>query len=226
MVARGHGRERPGPRARGRADARALPRRAAGQPRLRRDGLGRSVAVRGARVARGAVDRAGARAAAPTPTSSGCGRASRRRGAHGVQCWHGGPRNAVHEYVGPSNAAACLAAQRAELGLVGHTHVAGRLAADAARRAAGEDQPGEPLDIGAGQVAAQPRRGRRARCRRGSAGGTGSTPRPPTARSGCCSTSSARTATWRRAPYDPAPARARARALGLDDAGLPRLVRS
>ena len=45
-----------------------------------------------------------------------------RRGE--VQCWHGGPRNAVHEYVGASNAAACLAVQRAELGLVGHTHVA------------------------------------------------------------------------------------------------------
>jgi hypothetical protein len=28
-----------------------------------------------------------------------------------------------------------------------------------------------------------------------------------------------RTATWRRAPYDPGPARARARVLGLDDAG-------
>ena len=42
----------------------------------------------------------------------------------GVQCWHGGPRNAVHEYVGASNAAACLAVQRAQLGLVGHTHVA------------------------------------------------------------------------------------------------------
>src|SRR4051812_41874974 len=41
-----------------------------------------------------------------------------------VQCWHGGPRNAVHEYVGPSNAAAYLSVQRAELGLVAHTHVA------------------------------------------------------------------------------------------------------
>ena len=41
-----------------------------------------------------------------------------------VQCWHGGPRNAVHEYVGPSNAAACLAVQRGALGLVAHTHVA------------------------------------------------------------------------------------------------------
>ena len=30
-----------------------------------------------------------------------------------------------------------------------------------------------------------------------------------------------RTATWRRAPYDPAPARSRARALGLDDSYQP-----
>src|SRR3954468_1685784 len=43
---------------------------------------------------------------------------------HGVHCWHGSPRNAVWEYVGPSNAAACLTLQRAELGLVAHTHLA------------------------------------------------------------------------------------------------------
>src|SRR4029079_13040790 len=34
-------------------------------------------------------------------------RPAARRGE--VQLWHGGPRNAVHEYVGASNAAACLA---------------------------------------------------------------------------------------------------------------------
>src|SRR5829696_8408454 len=52
---------------------------------------------------------------------------SRRPAARrtGVQCWHASPRNAVHEYVGASNAAACLAVQRAPLGLVAHTHVAG-----------------------------------------------------------------------------------------------------
>src|SRR4051812_47213459 len=39
---------------------------------------------------------------------------SRRPAArrHGVQCWHGGPRNAVWEFVGPSNATDCLAAQK------------------------------------------------------------------------------------------------------------------
>ena len=55
-----------------------------------------------------------------------------RRGE--VQLWHGGPRNAVHEYVGPSNAAACLAVQRAQLGLVGHTHM--DLAPKSSRRTA------------------------------------------------------------------------------------------
>jgi len=42
----------------------------------------------------------------------------------GVQCWHGGPRNPVWEYVTASNAGACLAAQKADIGLVGHTHLA------------------------------------------------------------------------------------------------------
>ena len=36
----------------------------------------------------------------------------------------------------------------------------------------------------------------------------------------------ARRATWRRAPYDPGPARARARALGLDDGSPVRSSRS
>ena len=43
---------------------------------------------------------------------------SRRPAARreGVQCWHGGPRNPVWEFVGRNNAAACLEAQRAPLG--------------------------------------------------------------------------------------------------------------
>jgi len=84
----------------------------------------------------------------------------------GVQCWHGSPRNPVWEYVGPSTAGACLAVQRAELGLVGHTHVP----------AAWQQAPGG--------------RARSARpCRHGMAGGTPSTPKLPTGPSGCCSTS-------------------------------------
>src|SRR6185436_2572444 len=47
-------------------------------------------------------------------------RPAARRGH--VQCWHGGPHNPVREYVGKSNAAACLETQKGWLGLVGHTH--------------------------------------------------------------------------------------------------------
>src|SRR5829696_1193969 len=51
---------------------------------------------------------------------------SRRPAARreGVQCWHGGPRNPVWEFVTASNAGECLAVQRAEIGLVAHTHLA------------------------------------------------------------------------------------------------------
>ena len=88
---------------------------------------------------------------------------------HGVQCWHGGPRDPVWQFVGPRNAADCLAAQREPLGLVAHTHVA----------AAFQEGTRRPHPIVPGvaaradrQVAAQPRRGRRRQ-----------------ARAGCCSTS-------------------------------------
>jgi predicted phosphodiesterase len=133
----------------------------------------------------------------------------------GVQCWHGGPRNAVWEFVGSSNAAACLAVQRADLGLVGHTHVAaawqqgpdGRVRQSRIR-------PGEPLDVSAGKWLLNP----------GAVGG------PAPSRYGWWEAldeqaaegafwllldRDAQTATWRRAPYDPAPARERARALGI-----------
>ena len=162
VVARRHDRPRSRPRARRGAHARALRGRADGQPRLRRDRLRRPAALRRAGLAGGALDRAGRRAAARDDLAW---MRSRRPAARreGVQCWHGGPRNPVHEYVGPSNAAACLAVQRADLGLVGHTHVAAalrqtprgaRAAADPGRRAARPQRR---------QVAAQPGRRRRAR---------------------------------------------------------------
>src|SRR4051794_40209284 len=66
----------------------------------------------------------------------------------GVQCWHGSPRNPVHEYVGPANAGACLAAQKAPLGLVGHTHLAAAFSTAAAAHAV---VPGEPLDLRGGK---------------------------------------------------------------------------
>jgi predicted phosphodiesterase len=136
----------------------------------------------------------------------------------GVQCWHGSPRNAVHEYVGPSNAGACLAVQRAELGLVAHTHVpaAWQQTPRGARRT--RIRPGEPLDVSAGKWLLNP----------------GAVGAPEPSRLGWWDALDAqaasgafwllldlerRTATWRRAPYEPAPARSRARMLGLDDVG-------
>jgi predicted phosphodiesterase len=148
---------------------------------------------------------------------------SRRPAARrdGVQCWHGGPHNAVREYVGPSNAAACLGRQREPLGLVGHTHepAAWHQAPDGRTRRH-RIRTGEPLDISAGKWLLNP--------------GAAGAPTPSARRLGWWGgldaeagegafwlvlDSEARTATWLRAPYDPAPARARARQLGLDDDG-------
>jgi hypothetical protein len=134
----------------------------------------------------------------------------------GVQCWHASPRNAVHEYVGAANVAACLTVQRAQLGLVAHTHQAAawQETPTGARRA--RIKPGEPLDISSGRWLLNP--------------GAAGAPAPSRlswwdaldvqAADGACwllLDLEGRTATWRRAPYDPAPARSRARALGLDD---------
>jgi predicted phosphodiesterase len=133
----------------------------------------------------------------------------------GVQCWHGSPRNAVREYVGPTNVGACLAVQRAELGLVGHTHVpaAWQQTPDGVRRA--KISPGVPLDTSGGKWLLNP----------------GAVGAPVPSRFGWRDALDvqaadgafwllldleARTATWRRERYDPAPARRRARALGLD----------
>jgi hypothetical protein len=131
-----------------------------------------------------------------------------------VRCWHGSPRNPVHEYVGASNAAACLAAQRAPLGLCAHTHVAAawRETPRGVRRAT--IRPGEPLDLAGGKWLLNP--------------GAVGAPVPSRqswwdaldaqAATGACwllLDLAARTATWQRAPFDPGPARARARAAGL-----------
>ena len=141
-------------------------------------------------------------------------RPAARRGD--VQCWHGGPRNAVHEYVGPSNAAACLAVQRGALGLVGHTHAAAAWRQTARGANAVRIRVGEPLDLADGKWLLNP----------------GAVGAPAPTRLGWWNALDAqaaygaywllldlerRAATWQRAPYDPAPARSRARALGLDD---------
>jgi predicted phosphodiesterase len=144
---------------------------------------------------------------------------SRRPAArrHGVQCWHGGPHNAVREYVGASNAAACLARQREALGLVGHTHEPAawqQLPGGSARRS--RISPGVPLEISTGKWLLNP--------------GAVGAPVPSRMRWWDALDIQAadgaywllldlaeRTATWQRAPYDPVPTRKRARALGLDD---------
>jgi predicted phosphodiesterase len=133
-----------------------------------------------------------------------------------VQCWHGGPRNAVHQFVGPSNAADCLAAQRAQLGLVAHTHVAAAWMQTARGARAARVRIGEPIDLADGKWLLNP--------------GAAGAPAPSRRRWWDALDEQAadgafwlqldldrRVATWLRAPYDPAPARARAGALDLDD---------
>ena len=133
---------------------------------------------------------------------------------HGVQCWHGGPRNPVWEYVTATNAAACLDAQRAEIGIVGHTHLAAAFQQTPRRPRRIAIEPGVPLDVSQGKWLLNP--------------GAVGAPVPP--RGGWWDgldadaalgafwlllDLDARIATWQRAPYDPAPARRRAHALGL-----------
>ena len=140
-------------------------------------------------------------------------RPAARRGD--VQCWHGGPHNPVHEYVGPSNAAACLATQRGALGLVGHTHAAAAWTQTPRGAKAARIRVGEPLDLTGGKWLLNP--------------GAVGAPVPPRRAWWDALDADAtegaswllldlehHTATWHRAPYDPAPARTRARTLGLD----------
>jgi predicted phosphodiesterase len=106
----------------------------------------------------------------------------------GVQCWHGSPRHPVREYVGSSNAAACLAIQRAELGLVGHTHIPAAWQQTPSGARAAKIRPGAPLDIATGKWLLNPGAvGAPAPTRLG--WWNASTSRPPRGRSGCCSTS-------------------------------------
>ena len=131
-----------------------------------------------------------------------------------MQCWHGGPQNPVHQYVGRSNAGACLAAQRGSIGLVGHTHAAAAWRQTPRGAKSVPIRVGEPLDLTDGKWLLNP--------------GAVGAPVPPRrawwealdvdALEGAfwlLLDLERRSATWRRAPYDPAPARERARALGL-----------
>ena len=103
-----------------------------------------------------------------------------------VQCWHGSPRNPVHEYVGASNAAACLAVQRGALGLVGHTHVAAAWRGTPGGASAVKIAVGVPLDLTGGKWLLNPGAVGAPR-RRGLAGGTVWTSKRLTAPTGCCS---------------------------------------
>jgi predicted phosphodiesterase len=118
-----------------------------------------------------------------------------RRG-DAVQMWHGGPHNAVHEFVGPRNAPACLERQRAPLGLVGHTHVPAAFH-DGTRRV--RIAPGEPLDISQGKWLLNP----------------GAVFSLTGTALWLLLDLEARTATWMAAAFDPAPAVERARQLGF-----------
>jgi len=134
-----------------------------------------------------------------------------------VQCWHASPRNPVHEYVGAQNAADCLAVQRLGLGLVGHTHRAAAWRQTPGGRARAERiEIGVPLDVSEGKWLLNPGAvGAPAPSRLGWWGGLDAQ-----AAEGAfwlLLDLEQRAATWRRAPYDPAPARARARSLGLLD---------
>jgi predicted phosphodiesterase len=133
----------------------------------------------------------------------------------GVQCWHGGPRNAVWEFVGPRNAGACLAEQKAPLGFVGHTHVPDAWQAThdgGARRV--DVVTGVAIDISEGKWLLNP----------GAVGAPipsqlgwwdGLDAQAAEGAPWLLVDLDAATATWHRAPFDPAPARHRARALGL-----------
>jgi predicted phosphodiesterase len=118
------------------------------------------------------------------------------RWGEAVQMWHGGPHNAVHEFVGPRNAPSCLARQQAPLGLVGHTHVAAAFHDGTSRvRIA----PGEPLDISRGKWLLNP----------------GAVFTPTGIASWLRLDLEALTATWMTTPFDPQPAAERARRLGF-----------
>ncbi len=132
-----------------------------------------------------------------------------------VRCWHGGPRNAVWEFVGPRNAGACLAVQTAPLGLVGHTHVPDAWQAMPGGRARRVDVvTGVAIDISEGKWLLNP----------GAVGAPipsqlgwwdGLDAQAAEGAPWLLLDLDAATATWHRAPFDPAPARRRARALDL-----------
>ena len=199
LVARRHDRARPRPEHGGRPHARVLPRRAARQPRLRRDWLGRAGALR--RRARSRSPDELARAG--REDSRGCARG--RPAARATACSAGTAARATRctsTSARPTPRRAWRAA--GALGLVGHTHVARRVARRTPRRARATDP----------RRAARPRRGKWLL----NPGAVGA-PAPSRARLVARARRpgrrrrfwllldlDAQTATWLSAPYDPAPA--------------------
>jgi predicted phosphodiesterase len=148
--------------------------------------------------------------------------ASRKPAArrHGLQCWHASPRHPVWDFVTAANAAECLQRQRERLGIVGHTHAPVAWLTDPGGGArAVRVRVDQPLPLTDRKWLLNP--------------GAVGAPTPPVrgdwwaamdahARAGAWWLEldlTERVAIWRRAQFDPAPALARARALGLVEDG-------
>ena len=157
-----------------------------------------------------------ARERLPRTTWPGCARASRPRGA--ARCSAGTAVRATRSTSTSARPTRPPASppSAATSGLAGHTHVAAAWRRVGRGAGAARIQPGEPLALGEQRWLLNP----------------GAVGAPRAARAGWWEELEAqaaegawwllldleeRIATWRRAPFDPAPARARARALGLDD---------
>ena len=151
-------------------------------------GVGRPGPVRRARLAARCARSSSPASAWSGADSTGCARASPRPAATACSAGTAAratPCTSTSAHPTPPHASPPSAPRSAS-----SAHARrGRLAPDAARRARRRGSASASRSISRRQVAAEPRRGRRARRRRGSAGSPTSTARRPTARSGCCSTS-------------------------------------
>ena len=83
--------------------------------------------------------------------STGCAPRKPAARRDGVQCWHGGPHNAVHEYVGAVQRAAPAWRSSAQSSGSSATPTSRPRGADAARRARVKIRLGVPLDLAGGK---------------------------------------------------------------------------
>ena len=215
LVAGRHGGRRARSRARGRAHARALRRGAAGQPRLRRDRQHRAVALRCARVARRCARSSSRASTLGTRRSRGCGPAGPPRGA--ATCSAGTAARATPStstWARPTRPRASACRRRRS----------------AWWRTRTSPRPGGRSRAGCGRCGSCPvsrstLSGGRWLLNPGAVGAPMPSRAPwydaleEQAAAGAywlLLDLERRTATWHRAPFDPGPARERARALGLD----------